>query len=80
MVYRKQDIGVGLESNIFIERRFCGYSMAKKKGDGFQSSAGLVRYFDTDDDSSIKISPYWVIGACIVISIVVVVSSNLWPV
>jgi len=54
--------------------------MAKKKGDGFQSSAGLVRYFDTDDDSSFKISPYWVIGACILLSIVVVASNNVWPV
>lgn len=53
--------------------------MAKKKTEGFQSSAGLIRYFDTEDETSLKIGPYSVIIACIVLSITVVVAQILWP-
>jgi preprotein translocase subunit Sec61beta len=51
--------------------------MAKKKKKsqgGPISSAGLMRYFDTEG-SSIKISPKMVIIASIVIAIVVMVSN-----
>lgn len=66
--------------NVFIARTICGITMAKKKNEGFQSSAGLVRYFDTDDDSSLKISPYFVIAAGIILSLTVIISSSIWPV
>lgn len=39
--------------------------MAKKDGGGFQSSAGLMRYFDTENDKSLKVSPKIVIGLAI---------------
>jgi preprotein translocase subunit Sec61beta len=40
--------------------------MAKqKKGEGFHSSAGLIRYFDAEEKSSLRIPPWFVIGMCI---------------
>ncbi len=53
--------------------------MAKKKSEGFQSSAGLVRYFDSEDDKAPKISPYVVLGMAVVLSIVVIVANSVWP-
>lgn len=39
--------------------------MAKKdKGEGFHSAAGLIRYFDQEDDKAIKVNPWLVIGLC----------------
>ena len=52
---------------------------AKKKSEGLQSAAGLIRYFDTEDDKSIKINPYAVIIACIVLSVSVILLQTLWP-
>lgn len=54
--------------------------MAKKnKSEGFQSAAGLIRYFDTEDDKSIKINPYAVVIACIALSVTVMLLQVLWP-
>ncbi|MEM3444385.1 MAG: preprotein translocase subunit Sec61beta [Thermoplasmata archaeon] len=40
--------------------------MAKeKKGEGFHSAAGLIRYFDAEEDVAIKIDPRLVLGMCI---------------
>ena len=40
--------------------------MAKqKKGEGFHSSAGLIRYFDAEEKSSLRIPPWFVIFMCI---------------
>lgn len=52
---------------------------SKKKSEGFQSAAGLIRYFDTEDDKSIKINPYAVIIAGIALSIAVILLQTLWP-
>ena len=30
--------------------------MAKEKGEGFSSSAGLMRYFDSEDNKGLKLS------------------------
>ena len=39
--------------------------MAKeKKGQGFQSAAGLIRYFDAEDSNAIQIQKWSVILAC----------------
>ncbi len=55
--------------------------MAKeKKGAGFQSAAGLIRYFDAEDETALKISPWAIIGMCVAITIAVYVASYLWPV
>lgn len=53
--------------------------MAKKKGDGFQSAAGLIRYFDQEDDKAMKINPWLVIGMCIGVTILISVASWVWP-
>ncbi len=50
-----------------------------KKGSGFQSAAGLIRYFDSEDEKAIKISPYFVIGFAVVLIFVVEIAKVLWP-
>jgi preprotein translocase subunit Sec61beta len=46
--------------------------MAKqKKGEGFHSAAGLIRYFDAEEKSSLRIPPWFVIAMCVVTVIVV---------
>lgn len=46
--------------------------MAKdKKGDGFQSAAGLIRYFDSEDDKAPKINPYAVFGVAVAIIVII---------
>jgi preprotein translocase subunit Sec61beta len=56
--------------------------MAKKekKGEGFHSAAGLIRYFDAEDETAIKISPWGVIVACVVLVIVVEILKYYFPV
>tara|TARA_B100000029_G_scaffold436201_1_gene450696 strand:- start:10 stop:255 length:246 start_codon:yes stop_codon:yes gene_type:complete len=49
--------------------------MAKeKKTQGFQSAAGLIRYFDAEDKNALQISRWGVILACILTIIVVEVA------
>ena len=46
--------------------------MAKeKKTQGFQSAAGLIRYFDAEDSNAIHISRWGVMLACFLAIIVV---------
>ncbi len=47
-----------------------------KKGDGFQSAAGLIRYFDAEDDKAPKINPWLVVGFCI--SMIIIVEILKW--
>ena len=54
--------------------------MAKKKGAGFQSAAGLIRYFDQEDDKALKVNPWLVIAMCIASAVIVSVASVIWPV
>ena len=52
--------------------------MAKeKKTQGFQSAAGLIRYFDSEDKNAIQISKWGVILACILTIIVVEVADAI---
>ena len=53
--------------------------MAKKKSDGFQSAAGLIRYFDTEDDKSIKVNPWLVVAMCVILVAVVQVLDIIFP-
>ena len=40
--------------------------MAKeKKGEGFQSAAGLIRYFDAEEKTAFKIDPKVVMLLCV---------------
>jgi preprotein translocase subunit Sec61beta len=50
-----------------------------KKGEGFHSAAGLIRYFDSEDDKALKVNPWIVVGLCISISVLVVTLTALYP-
>jgi preprotein translocase subunit Sec61beta len=57
--------------------------MAKKKSDssGLMSSAGLMRYFESED-TAIKIQPKMIIGFCLASGAVIMVLNvyfGLWP-
>ena len=55
--------------------------MAKKnEGGGFSQSAGLMRYFDSEDtDKALKISPKGVIGFAIAVIVVVLFLQIVFP-
>lgn len=53
--------------------------MARKEGGGFQSSAGLMRYFDTENDKALKIGPKVVIGLAIGAIITVLLLQTFAP-
>ena len=55
--------------------------MAKKnEGGGFSQSAGLMRYFDSEDtDKALKISPRGVIGFAIGVVVVVLLLTIFYP-
>lgn len=55
--------------------------MAKesKKGTGFQSAAGLIRYFDSEDEKAPKINPYFVLIGATALIVVVEIARVLWP-
>ena len=51
--------------------------MAKqKKGEGFHSAAGLIRYFDAEEKTSLRIPPWFVVTMCIA-TIVIITAINL---
>tara|TARA_B100000470_G_scaffold93658_1_gene72281 strand:+ start:119 stop:364 length:246 start_codon:yes stop_codon:yes gene_type:complete len=52
--------------------------MAKeKKGQGFQSAAGLIRYFDAEDSNAIQITKGAVIMTCILTIMVVEIAAAI---
>lgn len=54
--------------------------MAKEKNSTFASSAGLMRYFDTEDDKGIRFGPKVVIGFAIAFSVFILVLPVFFPV
>ena len=47
--------------------------MAKqKKGEGFHSAAGLIRYFDAEEKTSLRIPPWFVIVMCVGTAVILV--------
>jgi preprotein translocase subunit Sec61beta len=42
-----------------------------KKSEGFHSAAGLIRYFDSEEESALKIDPRLIVGFCIATVIIV---------
>jgi preprotein translocase subunit Sec61beta len=42
-----------------------------KKSEGFHSAAGLIRYFDSEEESALKIDPRIIVGLCIATIILV---------
>jgi len=53
--------------------------MPKKRDSGFQSAAGLIRYFDQEDEKAIKVNPWLVMAMCIVMSVIVLYAQFAWP-
>jgi len=53
--------------------------MAKKESGGFQSSAGLMRYFDVENDKAVKIGPKFVIGMAIAAIVGVMLLHIFYP-
>ncbi|MEM0493441.1 MAG: preprotein translocase subunit Sec61beta [Candidatus Thermoplasmatota archaeon] len=53
---------------------------AQRKGEGFHSAAGLIRYFDAEEKTSLKISPKLVIAMCIATIVIVVAVHMIWPI
>jgi preprotein translocase subunit Sec61beta len=54
--------------------------MAKqKKGEGFHSAAGLIRYFDAEEKTALKLPPWLVIAICIAVIVVVTIAHVNWP-
>ena len=51
-----------------------------KKGEGLHSAAGLIRYFDAEDEVAIKIHPYAVMILSIVMVVMIEVARWKWPV
>lgn len=41
-----------------------------KKGEGFHSAAGLIRYFDSEEETALKIDPKLVIAFCIGVAVI----------
>ena len=52
----------------------------KKKGSGFQSGAGLIRYFDQEDETAVKVNPWVVVGVCIACAIIIEILRIYYPV
>ena len=50
-----------------------------KKGEGFHSAAGLIRYFDAEDETAMKIDPRAVIAACIASVVIVEALKYFYP-
>ena len=50
-----------------------------KKGTGFQSAAGLIRYFDSEDEKAPKVSPYLVLIFAVGLVVVVEIAKVIWP-
>ncbi len=54
--------------------------MAKqKKGEGFHSAAGLIRYFDSEEDTALSIPAWLVILSCVGLVVAVELLKYLKP-
>lgn len=55
--------------------------MAKqeKKGTGFQASAGLIRYFDAEEKTALRIDPKFVVGLSIATAVLVLAAWYFFP-
>ena len=45
----------------------------QQKGEGLISAAGLIRYFDAEEKTSLQRPPWLVIGMCVVTIVVVTI-------
>ncbi len=57
-----------------------GECMARDRDSGFHSAAGLIRYFDQEDEKALKIPPWVVVVLCIGLSALVLLVTYRWPI
>ncbi|TET91845.1 MAG: preprotein translocase subunit Sec61beta [Methanomassiliicoccales archaeon] len=50
----------------------------EKKREGFHSAAGLIRYFDSEDEKALKINPWLVVAFCVILIAFVSVAEWQW--
>ena len=54
--------------------------MAKDKKEGFHSAAGLIRYFDQEDEKALKVPPWAVVFLAVLVSSIVIFAAIQWPI
>jgi len=54
--------------------------MAQKKNEGFHSAAGLIRYFDQEDEKALKVPPWAVVALAVIITALLFIAEWQWPV
>ncbi|MGQ0796658.1 MAG: preprotein translocase subunit Sec61beta [Methanobacteriota archaeon] len=54
--------------------------MARQRDAGFHSAAGLIRYFDQEDEKALKVPPWTVIVLALALGVGVVLVGYFWPV
>ncbi len=54
--------------------------MAEKKNEGFQSGAGLIRYFEEEEINGPALDPKLVIYLGIMVAVIVELISKFWPI
>lgn len=55
-------------------------TMANKKNEGFQSGAGLIRYFDEEEITGPALDPKLVIYIAVALAVVVELIKVFWPI
>ncbi len=53
--------------------------MAKEKNAGFQQAAGLIRYFDAEEETAIHINPKVVLAISFATSFIILGIGWIWP-
>jgi preprotein translocase subunit Sec61beta len=66
------------EKFIFMVR-ISGDMAKKSKGSGFQSAAGLIRYFEEEKTKGPKIDPKLVVYMAIIFAVIVELAKVFWP-
>jgi len=52
---------------------------SSKKTEGFHSAAGLIRYFEAEEDVAFKLNPWVIVGLAIGISALVMILAQVFP-
>jgi preprotein translocase subunit Sec61beta len=55
-----------------------GSRMARDRDSGFHSAAGLIRYFDQEDEKALKVNPWIVVALCVILSAIVLYATYAW--
>jgi preprotein translocase subunit Sec61beta len=50
-----------------------------KKGEGFHAAAGLIRYFDAEEETALKIDPRIVVGVGLAAAVIIYILDAIWP-